>query len=552
MNTIVRSMKTIKQSKTGDFIFSLPTILKNMGANGLWDVIEDTAQARSLLNYATLEGFQRNSRKQRALVVGRLQFSPGFTDIFRIFFFKLAQVSRVPATFVWAFDGFGKPQFKRGKRVLAQPQQLIEGLKEVIKAFGHYAHQAPGEAEAELAQMNKLGFIDAVITEDSDAFIFGADCVIRKLGADIEKNIQIFHSRVLKVASVGLDEDGLLLYVLLAGGDYDDGVPGCGAVNAQALARCGFGQRLRQILVSYAGKLRDRELAVWRDQIRAELRTNASNLLKNKQAKLAKQIPDSFPSSRVVDLYTSPYTSWSFKYMGQAPQVEAWVPREPNIHALATFARDRLNWDEDKVKKRFLTVVWPPVAFKMISSPLVMYNAPAKKFITPYTNARLVKIVKSSRSTADDGNPSMERVRLRVSIDNFQRLGGIQVASSRNDANDESILALATRNLLAESTSFHDVVEIDSSDEDSCSDSGTVENEGQGGSQPAAAKNTVPREIIDLTDIRKNLPPYFGEMSRKNREKIAKFPEIFSISSFGEIWPKYDIARNEQDKFREI
>ncbi|KAK7027621.1 hypothetical protein R3P38DRAFT_3315205 [Favolaschia claudopus] len=376
-----------------------------------------------------------------------------------------------------------------GDNGITSLNQLSKKVAEMRKSLASPT-TAPGEAEAELAQMNKLGFIDAVITEDSDAFIFGADC---------------------------LDEDGLLLYVLLAGGDYDDGVPGCGAVNAQALARCGFGQRLRQILVSYAGKLRDRELAVWRDQIRAELRTNASNLLKNKQAKLAKQIPDSFPSSRVVDLYTSPYTSWSFKYMGQAPQVEAWVPREPNIHALATFARDRLNWDEDKVKKRFLTVVWPPVAFKMISSPLVMYNAPAKKFITPYTNARLVKIVKSSRSTADDGNPSMERVRLRVSIDNFQRLGGIQVASSRNDANDESalltvprsILALATRNLLAESTScsltaflgqFHDVVEIDSSDEDSCSDSGTVENEGQGGSQPAAAKNTVPREIIDLTE----------------------------------------------------
>ncbi|KAK6984508.1 flap endonuclease GEN 1 [Favolaschia claudopus] len=372
----------------------------------------------------------------------------------------------------------------------------------------YISFKAPGEAEAELAQMNKLGFIDAVITEDSDAFIFGADCVIRKLGADIEKNIQIFHSRALNVASVGLDEDGLLLYVLLAGGDYDDGVPGCGANNAQAHARCGLGHRLRQILVSYAGELHDRELAVWRDQLRAELRTNASNLLRNKQAKLAKRIPDSFPSSRVVDLYTSPYTSWSFKYIGQAPQVEAWVPREPNIHALATFARDKLHWDEEKVKKRFVTVVWPSVAFKMISSPLVMYNAPAKKFITPYTNARLVKLVKSSRSTADDGNPSMERVRLRVSIDNFQRLGGI--TSSANGMNVESalltlprsILALATRNLLAESTSFHDVVEIDSSDNDSCSDSGTdaqiLENEG--GSQPAPVKNTVSREIIDLTE----------------------------------------------------
>ena len=40
-------------------------------------------------------------------------------------------------------------------------------------------YQAPGEAEAELAMLNSLGVIDVVITDDSDAFIFGAICIIR-------------------------------------------------------------------------------------------------------------------------------------------------------------------------------------------------------------------------------------------------------------------------------------------------------------------------------------------------------------------------------------
>ena len=40
--------------------------------------------------------------------------------------------------------------------------------------------QAPGEAEAELAHMNELGLIDGVLTDDSDAFVFGAKCIIRK------------------------------------------------------------------------------------------------------------------------------------------------------------------------------------------------------------------------------------------------------------------------------------------------------------------------------------------------------------------------------------
>jgi Holliday junction resolvase YEN1 len=39
--------------------------------------------------------------------------------------------------------------------------------------------QAPGEAEAELAKLNAAGMIDAVVTDDSDAFLFGATHVIR-------------------------------------------------------------------------------------------------------------------------------------------------------------------------------------------------------------------------------------------------------------------------------------------------------------------------------------------------------------------------------------
>ena len=38
-----------------------------------------------------------------------------------------------------------------------------------------------GEAEAELAHMNELGYIDGVLTEDSDVFVFGGRTVIRRL-----------------------------------------------------------------------------------------------------------------------------------------------------------------------------------------------------------------------------------------------------------------------------------------------------------------------------------------------------------------------------------
>jgi flap endonuclease GEN len=39
--------------------------------------------------------------------------------------------------------------------------------------------KAKGEAEALCAQLNNEGYVDACITADSDAFLFGAKCVIK-------------------------------------------------------------------------------------------------------------------------------------------------------------------------------------------------------------------------------------------------------------------------------------------------------------------------------------------------------------------------------------
>lgn len=50
----------------------------------------------------------------------------------------------------------------------------------LLVAKVYFFIQAPGEAEAELAHLNKLGIIDAVLTDDSDALIFGAKVVMRK------------------------------------------------------------------------------------------------------------------------------------------------------------------------------------------------------------------------------------------------------------------------------------------------------------------------------------------------------------------------------------
>jgi XPG I-region len=55
--------------------------------------------------------------------------------------------------------------------------------------------QAPGEAEAELAYLNRLEIIDAVLSDDVDNFLFGATLVMRKyepLHSQLDWSIKIY------------------------------------------------------------------------------------------------------------------------------------------------------------------------------------------------------------------------------------------------------------------------------------------------------------------------------------------------------------------------
>lgn len=119
----------------------------------------------------------------------------------RLFFYKLCFLIRYPATWIFVFDGQLKVQIKRDTHVIPKNPQWAGPCKRLLEIFGFMIHevsvmirvlscwplitglmhQAPGEAEAELAKLNAVGLVDAVFTSDSDALVFGARCVIRRL-----------------------------------------------------------------------------------------------------------------------------------------------------------------------------------------------------------------------------------------------------------------------------------------------------------------------------------------------------------------------------------
>ena len=55
--------------------------------------------------------------------------------------------------------------------------------------------KAPGEAEAELAHLNSIGVIDAILSDDVDNFLFGAKMVVRKCAVCL-------HARSINVAHI--------------------------------------------------------------------------------------------------------------------------------------------------------------------------------------------------------------------------------------------------------------------------------------------------------------------------------------------------------------
>lgn len=159
-----------------------------MGVPGLWAELADAGTDVSLTQLA-FEHFEQNSNALRGLRLGidaslwlfhARQGQDGSNPELRTLFFRLCRLLALPILPLFVFDGPGRPSLKRGKSIKGVRHPLQTPFVEMIQAFGFQAIVAPGEAEAELACLNKEGTIDAVMTDDVDALVFGAQVIVRK------------------------------------------------------------------------------------------------------------------------------------------------------------------------------------------------------------------------------------------------------------------------------------------------------------------------------------------------------------------------------------
>lgn len=403
-----------------------------MGIPGLWAELAPAAETTTLHSYL-LTSFVQNRNELRGLRLGidaslwlfhALQSSGGANPHLRLLFYRLAKLLSLPVLPVFVFDGPKRPTWKRGKLVSGRQQVIEEPFSYLIEAFGYQWHRAPGEAEAELAYLNQVNLIDAVLTDDSDALLFGAHVVIRNWGKNLsgtmafsrttstsgdmfdqaaastqdittasaasrpqlsgpDGNHLITLYNTLELSNpyyMGLDRDALILIGLMSGGDYDTtGLLQCGIKIAVALARSGFGYSLnRAFKASYTSQESashtcpkfERFLKTWRENVREELRTNKIGFLPSKRPKLASTIPNNFlstPESRkVLAYYLYPLTSQSNKQFDPSFFYFKGGMAEPDLKRLARLTQIYFKWSKEAILSKFRTILGPGVVVRRL------------------------------------------------------------------------------------------------------------------------------------------------------------------------------------------
>ncbi|PYI02246.1 Rad2-like endonuclease [Aspergillus sclerotiicarbonarius CBS 121057] len=291
----------------------------------------------------------------------------------RTLFYRLLKILALPIHPLFVYDGKNKPPFKRGKAVSGRSYgsaPIIRLSKILVDLFRFPRHEAPGEAEAECARLQRAGVVDAVMSNDVDALMFGSTFTVMGFSKESGSGTTAAtHVTCYRMDSTGepsnvmLDRAGMILFAMLSGGDYlPSGVPKCGSKLAGEIAKAGFGADLLEILDSDCDDL-DAKLGEWRERLQYELEENESGYFQTKHK--AVRIPDTFPDRTIMSYYAKPVVSTTSDLGAlQHGLVNAW-DKDIDVVELRRFAANTFEWNYRSGARKVT---------KLLSEPLVSYR----------------------------------------------------------------------------------------------------------------------------------------------------------------------------------
>ena len=153
-------------------------------------------------------------------------------------------------------------QSKRLEGIDINPHMAYEFIK-LLKQKGVEYYVAPYEADIQLAYLDKINYVDCVITEDSDLLALGCKKVLYKLDLDTNIGFEIEIKNLNKCSKYdfgNFDSDKFLTFCILSGCDYFK-VKGVGTNNAYKIitSSSSYKKCIMNICDNYNKKNKDKE-----------------------------------------------------------------------------------------------------------------------------------------------------------------------------------------------------------------------------------------------------------------------------------------------------
>ncbi|KAF8972940.1 PIN domain-like protein [Flammula alnicola] len=381
-----------------------------MGVPGLWDVLNKVGKSTSMAKLAAIDGFEQNVRKVKIICLRRayrigIDVSIWFHHAYyskegenpelRGLFFRLAALAKMSIIPLFVFDGRQRPSIKRGSKLgKSGSHGLSRQFKQFLDAFGMEWREVitlcfssnfflifarRSAKRSELAFLNQEGHIDAIMTDDCDAFVFGARTIVKNISSKLSGNkgnlatnsndkTDKFHAmayRAIDIKSnpeVALTRGGLILFALLAGGDYHKGVDKVGKVIAHALARCEFGDELLEAYQNLPNYEFNEFLGHWRSRVNIELKENKRGFLLHRTSL---SLPDRFPELDVLEKYAKPLNSGNGR--GASSSVALRDRTNLDLGQIAHLCEQHFEWGyREKIIERFNNVMWPAAVMQVL------------------------------------------------------------------------------------------------------------------------------------------------------------------------------------------
>lgn len=213
---------------------------------------------------------------------------------------------------------------------------MVTECQQLLKLFGLPYVTAPMEAEAQCAELVKLGIVDGIVTDDSDVFLFGGTRVYKNM-FNQAKFVECYLSSDLE-KEYSLDRQKLIRIAHLLGSDYTEGLPNVGPVTA--LEILSEFETLEQFsewwgTVQMGQNLSAEDAA---NPFRRKFRKNASKLF----------LPAIFPDLRVDQAYLHPEVD-------NDPSPFQWGV--PDLDALRSFLMATIGWSQERTDEVLVPVI---------------------------------------------------------------------------------------------------------------------------------------------------------------------------------------------------